>query len=56
MFILLQDMVENVSDVRLLHDDVSVGMKDLKSFMSERITLVSSMALVFSNYIRFVTC
>jgi hypothetical protein len=42
----LQDMVEGVSDVRMMHDDISVGMKELKSFVSDRMTQVLLLLLV----------
>jgi hypothetical protein len=42
----LQDMVEGVSDVRVMHDDISVGMKELKSFVSDRMTQVLLLLLV----------
>jgi hypothetical protein len=49
-------MVENVSDVRLLHDDVSIGMKGLKSFVSDRITQVSFEPLVLKSFGWHLTC
>ena len=35
-----------MSDVRMMHDDISVGMKGLKSFVSDRMTQVLLLLLV----------
>jgi hypothetical protein len=36
----LQDMAEGVSDVRMMHDDVSEGMKQLKVFFADKLIQV----------------
>jgi hypothetical protein len=37
----LQDMAEGVSDVRMMHDDVSEGMKQLKVFFADKLMQVT---------------
>ncbi len=43
---LLQDVADGVSDVKMMHDDISVGMKDLNIFVSDSMTQVTSLMVV----------
>jgi len=44
--LLLQDVADGVSDVKMMHDDISVGMKDLNIFVSDSMTQVTSLMVV----------
>jgi hypothetical protein len=43
----LQDMVDSVGDVRVMHDDISVGMGGLKSFVADGFVQVREVVLVW---------
>lgn len=44
--LLLQDVADGVSDVKMMHDDISVGMKDLNMFVSDSMTQVMFLMVV----------
>ncbi len=44
--LLLQDVADGVSDVKMMHDDISVGMKDLNIFVSDSMTQVMFLMVV----------
>jgi hypothetical protein len=44
--LLLQDVADGVSDVKMMHDDISVGMKDLNTFVSDSMIQVMVLMVV----------